>query len=205
MNGAPGRASGGGDGGGVGGGDGGGLGGESANDDDEPIRLRAGSTADLPQLAVLAAHVFVDTYCREGLRPDQAREALQAYSVPAFEQRLAAGHAFTLACRGERLLAFADTAHTAAVPRPELAGALELARLYVAPFAQRQGLGRRLLRAAEVQAATAGCHGLWLTAWVENRKALAFYAALGYADCGRWDYVFEGRAYENRILLRSLA
>ncbi len=121
------------------------------------------------------------------------------------ERRLAAGHTFTLAVRGERLLAFADTVRTAAVPLPELAGAPELARLYVAPFAQRQGLGRRLLRAAEAQAAAAGCPGLWLTAWVDNRKALAFYAAQGYADRGRWDHVFEGRAYENRILARALA
>ena len=168
------------------------------------VELRAGGAADLPQLSVLAAHVFVQTYCAGGLRPDQAREALEVYSVAEFERRLTAGHRYTLACRGEHLLAFADTVQSASVPLPELAGALELTRLYVDPRMQRQGLGRMLLRHAEGLATAAGCPGLWLTAWAENRNALGFYAAAGYADLGRSDYVFEGRAYENRVMFRAL-
>jgi len=169
-----------------------------------PIEFRAAGPADLPQLCVLATHVFVDTYCAGGLRPDQAREALAAYSVAAFGQRLAERHRFTLALRGEHLLGFADTVATPAPPVPALAGALELARLYVDPAMQRQGLGLALLRLAEEEAIRGGHAGLWLTAWAENTRALAFYAAAGYADVGRSDYVFEDRAYENRVMFRAL-
>lgn len=166
--------------------------------------LRPGTAADLPQLSVLATHVFVHTYCADGLRPDQAREALAEYSQAALAQRLAAGHRFTLAVRGEHLLGFADTALSPNPPLPRLAGALELARLYVDPSAQRQGVGLALLRHAEAQAVQAGGPGLWLTAWAGNARALAFYAANGYGDLGRWDYVFEGQAYENRVMFRAL-
>ncbi|MBI5720426.1 MAG: GNAT family N-acetyltransferase [Burkholderiales bacterium] len=169
------------------------------------VELREGGRAELPQLSVLATHVFVHTYCAGGLRPDQAREALHEYSVAEFERRLASGHRFTLACRGEHLLGFADTVMPvmpASVPVAAVAGCLELARLYVDPAAQARGVGRMLLRHAASLAATAGCPGLWLTAWVENTKARAFYAAEGFVDVGRCDYVFEDRAYENCIYLR---
>lgn len=171
----------------------------------QSFALRPGGAADLPQLCVLATHVFVHTYCAAGLRPDQAREALSSYSVQDFERRLAAGHGFTLACNGEHLLGFAETALPVSTPVPAVAGSLELARLYVAPGAQRQGLGRALLRDAEHLAVQRGCPGLWLTAWVDNAKALAFYAAAGYADVGRSDHLFEGRAYENRVMFKAVA
>jgi len=171
----------------------------------EALELREGGAADLPQLSVLATHVFVHTYCAGGLRPDQAREALAAYAVADFEARLGAGHRFILACRGEHLLGFADTVKPADVPLPQVAGSLELARLYIDPGVQRQGLGRLLLRHAEQQAVQCGAPGLWLTAWVGNARALAFYAAQGYRDLGRWDYVFEDRAYENRVMFKPLA
>lgn len=167
--------------------------------------LRDGAADDLPQLCVLATHVFVHTYCSDGLRPDQAREALSVYSVAAFERRLGAGHRFTLAMAGEHLLGFAETAATEAVPAPEVGGSLELVRLYVAPGSQGRGLGRTLLRRAEQLAGEGGHRGLWLTAWAENAKARAFYTAEGYGDVGRWDYVFEDQAYENRVYFKPVA
>ena len=166
------------------------------------IELRRGGAADAAQLCVLATHVFVDTYCQGGLRPDQAREALSQYAVAEFERRVAQGHEFTLACRGEHLLGFAETACVDEVPLPEVAGALELMRLYIGPGAQRQGLGRTLLAHAEERAMALGCDGVWLGAWVHNVRALAFYAAMGCVDVGRMDYVFEGRVYENRVLFK---
>lgn len=166
------------------------------------VSLRDGGADDLPQLCVLATHVFVHTYCAGGLRPDQAREALWAYSVAAFQRRLEAGHRFTLAVSGEHLLGFAETAPTEAVPVRAVGGSLELVRLYVAPGSQGRGIGRTLLRRAESLAKRGGHRGLWLTAWAENAKARAFYTAEGYADVGRSDHVFEDQAYENRIYFK---
>jgi diamine N-acetyltransferase len=169
------------------------------------VALREGGTADLAQLCVLATHVFVDTYCAGGLRPDQAREALAAYAVAAFERRLAAGHRFTLAVSGEHLLGFAETAGSQAAPLAVVAEALELTRLYVDPGVQGRGIGRLLLRHAESLAQADGHAGVWLTAWAGNAKARAFYLAAGYADLGRWDYVFEDQVYENRIYFKAPA
>ena len=45
---------------------------------------------------------------------------------------------------------------------------------------------------------------LWLTCWVHNTRALAFYARQGYAELGSTDYVFEGEHHENRVFAKTL-
>lgn len=59
----------------------------------------------------------------------------------------------------------------------------ERARLYsiaVAPSARGRGLGRRLLAAAERQAAAAGCRAVSLEVRQDNRAANALYRDAGY-------------------------
>ncbi len=52
--------------------------------------------------------------------------------------------------------------------------------LAVAPEAQRQGLGRRLMAAAEAELAALGCAKVNLQMRARNAAAAAFYEALGY-------------------------
>ena len=46
---------------------------------------------------------------------------------------------------------------------------------------------------------------LWLTAWIGNGRALAFYAAQGYGEAGKTLYDFQGELYENRLFVKGLA
>ncbi len=57
---------------------------------------------------------------------------------------------------------------------------------------------------AEHFTASRGASLLWLTAWVGNPRALAFYPRLGYAEMGRTAHVFEGESYENRLFGKPL-
>jgi ribosomal protein S18 acetylase RimI-like enzyme len=151
--------------------------------------------------------VFLDTYATEGVRPDLAREALSEYSPERFEQRLRdQNRSFFLAEAGEGLLGFAEMMTTASPPpiKDTAHGGLELVRLYVQPSAQRAGLGRRLLREAELLCKESGSEALWLTAWSGNARALAFYRASGYVDVGTSTYTFQGNSYENRVMLRQM-
>jgi diamine N-acetyltransferase len=167
--------------------------------------VRAGSLDDAPCLAVLAMQVFLDTYAPNGIRPDLAREALTVYSPEAFGARLREPDAAVDVVEREgHLVAFIDVAPADASPAPGIEGP-EVRRLYVqAPF-KRQGIGRALLQRAERRLAARGAAVLWLTAYAGNAGALAFYPALGYADAGRRDHVFEGQRYENRIFVKKLA
>ena len=82
--------------------------------------------------------------------------------------------------------------------------AAELSRLYVQPPFIRQGIGALLLRRGEALARAAGASTLWLTAWIGNARALAFYAGQGYEELGSTDHVFENERFENRLFAKAL-
>jgi diamine N-acetyltransferase len=165
---------------------------------------RRGVAGDELCVGVLAMQVFLDTYATQGIRPDLAREALSVYGQDAFAERLRDPDVHLIVAENEgHVVAFIDLSLRSACPVPGIDG-LEVLRLYVqAPF-QRQGIGRALLALAEQHARERGDRHVWLTAWVGNAGALAFYPAAGYADVGVTEYVIEGQAYQNRVFAKRL-
>ena len=59
----------------------------------------------------------------------------------------------------------------------------ELEILVLIACRPRQGVGRRLLGAAEDVARAQACRRLWLITTNDNRAALAFYRAVGWRQC----------------------
>ena len=168
------------------------------------ISVRAAGKADALCLHTLAMQVFLDTYATEGIRESIAREAQQGLSVAAFLAQLDDPSVRVLLAEREGfLVAFASV--TLGATHPLVATgppAAELSRLYVqAPFVRR-GIGALLLRQAEALARAAGASTLWLTAWVGNARALAFYASQGYEELGSTDHVFENERFENRLFAK---
>ena len=99
---------------------------------------------------------------------------------------------------------FLDTYATEGI-RPSLAREV-LSSYSAASFSAALGESRtRLLAAAESQAVLGGATVLWLTPWVHNHRALAFYQARGYQDFGLTSFVFEGESHDNRLVAKSLA
>ncbi len=169
------------------------------------IVVRAAGEADALCLHALATQVFLDTYASEGIREAIAREAQQELSVAAFVEQFAAPRVrVLLAERRGFLVAFASVALGATHSLVPKGPAAELSRLYVqSPFI-RQGIGSLLLRHVEALARAAGASTLWLTAWVGNARALAFYAGQGYAELGSTDHEFENERFENSLFAKAL-
>lgn len=171
------------------------------------VSLRDAAAADAEALAVLGTQVFLDTYAPDGVRPSLAAEVLAQHAPAAVAARLAdpALH-FVVAERAGHLLGFVETRRLAPLPLPAIADgpATEVVRLYVQRARQRHGLGRRLLEAALDEAAQRGDAWAWLTAWDGNRRALAFYATLGWRDVGAVEYRFGDERYGNRVLVHEL-
>jgi GNAT superfamily N-acetyltransferase len=169
------------------------------------VSLRSATAADALCLSVLAMQVFLDTYATDGIRPEIAREVLQTYSQAAFARALEdPGTRIAVAERKGHLVGFAQVTlratHGLAPPGVQA----ELLRLYVQePFTGAK-LGTQLLARVEQVAAAAGATVLWLTPWVHNRRARAFYAQRGYVDHGLTCFVFEGESHENRVVARLL-
>jgi GNAT superfamily N-acetyltransferase len=172
---------------------------------DSEVRLRLAGATDAPCLSALATQVFFETYATSGIRLALAREAQAQFSVSAFHERLGQPDVRTvLAELSGHLIAFAEVTVGARHPLVRRVPAAELDRLYVQSPFLRRGVGRQLLRRAESLAFAEGASTLWLTAWVGNERALAFYASQGYERLGSTEYRFEGEAYENSLFAKAL-
>lgn len=169
------------------------------------VTLRPASPEDALCLSVLAMQVFLDTYATEGIRPEIAREVLSGYSQDSFTRAMQEPQThITVAERNGHLVGFAQVTFGAAHDLAPAGLQAELLRLYVQePFTGAK-LGTQLLARAEQVAAASGATVLWLTPWVHNHRALAFYARRGYADHGLTIFTFEGEHHENRVFAKLL-
>jgi GNAT superfamily N-acetyltransferase len=157
-------------------------------------------------LSVLAIQVFLDTYATEGIRPEIAREVLSSYSQVVFTEAIAANDSrIAVAEIKGHMVGFAQVTLGATHELAPGGVQAELLRLYVQePFTGAK-VGTQLLAQAEYIASERGATVLWLTPWVHNHRALAFYARRGYTDYGLTYFTFEGESHENRVLATSLA
>lgn len=169
------------------------------------VQLRPANAADALCLSVLAMQVFLDTYATAGIRPQIAREVLSTYSVAAFNRAFAAADTrIDVAETQGHLVGFAQVCFDVNHELAPTGRQAELLRLYVQEPFTGAGLGTRLLQQAEVAAAGHGATVLWLTPWVHNHRALAFYARRGYTDHGLTPFVFEGESHLNRVYARCI-
>ena len=163
------------------------------------ITFRPARADDALCLGVLSTQVFLQTYCKLGIRPALAREALANHSVAHYEALLADPTKTILLAECDDHLVALSLVDNAARLEGGDAPSAKLEHLYVQePFTGR-GIGRDLLRHAEKAAAARGAEMLWLTAWVGNPRALLFYPRCGYEDRGEVMYTFEGESHPNRL------
>jgi ribosomal protein S18 acetylase RimI-like enzyme len=168
--------------------------------------LRDATPEDALLIGVLGSQVFLDTYATAGIRPLLAREVRAHFSTDTIAALLARPQTrFVLAEREGHLVGFVQLAFGARQALVAADPAVEVQRLYVHARFNGQGVGKALIGAAAERAAAAGARALWLTAWVGNTHALAWYRRQGWRERGSTDYVFENERFENRVFEWPLA
>jgi diamine N-acetyltransferase len=168
--------------------------------------LRDATPDDALVIGVLGSQVFLDTYATSGIRPLLAREVLENFSTEAVATLLVQRRSrFVLAEREGHLIGYAQLAFGARQALVAAEPAVELQRLYVQARFNGRGVGKALVGAAAERAAGWGAQALWLTAWVGNEHALAWYRRQGWRELGSTDYVFENERFENRVFSMALA
>jgi diamine N-acetyltransferase len=165
--------------------------------------FRKATPDDALCISVLGMQVYLDTYAPEGIRLSIAEDVLHNFSPPVIAEVMAKPDTiFMVAETNHHMVGFAQlSAHAKheLVPFPD---ATELNRLYIQEKFTRRGLGRRLLAQAEKTALASDASALWLTAWIGNARALAFYSRQGYEEIGSTLYTFQGEHYENRLFVK---
>jgi diamine N-acetyltransferase len=170
------------------------------------VQLRNATQDDALCLSVLAMQVFLDTYAIYGIRPEIAREVLSSYSQDTFSSAIvASGSHITVAELNKHLIGFAQVTLSSNQELAPSGKQAELLRLYVQEPFTAVKVGTKLLAQAERIAANSGATVLWLTPWVHNHRAIAFYKKRGYTDYGLTYFTFEGESHENRVLAKSVA
>ena len=171
----------------------------------QALRLRPAQESDALCVHALATQVFLDTYATSGIRPALAREVEANFSMAAVRARLdESSLRITLAEHQGHMIGFAEVGLGARHPLVADPRSAEITRLYVQSPFLRRGVGKRLLAHSEALALSEGASTLWLTSWVGNTRALAFYESQGYKRLGSTDHVFEGEAIENRLFAKVL-
>ena len=167
--------------------------------------LRLATPDDALCLGVLGLQVFLDTYATGGIRPTVAREVLSQFSTQAMERLLRRPDGWLCVAELDgHLVGFAQMGLQVPQALVVAERPAELERLYVQEPFTRQGVGSALIRRCEAAARERGADVLWLSPWVHNTRALAFYAHHGYADHGAAWYEFEQERHENRVLVKAL-
>ena len=167
------------------------------------IAYRNGGPADAALMARLGPETFTETfghlYTPENLAAFLACHSeanwLAELSDPRFSVRLAEqdGAAIGFAKLGPPSLPFAVEGPTA-----------ELRQLYVLESWQGAGIAAELMAWVLAEARGRGAQQLYLSVFVDNRRARRFYARYGFEPVGRYDFMVGTHADEDLIMRLEL-
>lgn len=171
----------------------------------ETLLIRAASVADAPVLAWFGATTFMATYA--GAVPD---DTLSAYVREAFtSNRMTAeitDHStrVLVAETGRAVIGYTVLRSSVAPGFVPGEDPVELGRIYVAPTAQRSGVGSRLLVSSLEHARATGHDWIWLTVWENNPNAIAAYLRWGFAQVGAVRFPFGDEVHRDLVMARKV-
>jgi ribosomal protein S18 acetylase RimI-like enzyme len=170
------------------------------------VRLRRAGFEDAPRVTALGARLFLQAY--EGrMDPDDiALHLAECYGVARQEEELrAADTAIWIAEVGEgEPVGFAMLRRRALPVEPGAMHGIELARLYVDRDWQGHRLGATLLATCVSEARAWGGDLLWLSVWMQNERAIAFYKRLGLRIVGEADFIVGADRQRDHVMALAL-
>ena len=169
--------------------------------------VRPARAAEAALLAALGARTFREAYGKHTPEADLEAYIASTYSARAQALELVApDQACFLARRAREPIGFAllgsDEPAPACVPARD--AAIQLKRIYVVQDAWGSGAGSLLLEACMAEARARGFETLWLTAWSENHRALAFYGRHRFVRVGTHPFRLGSLTFLDPVLARPV-
>ena len=157
--------------------------------------IRLAMQQDCESLAALSIKVWLDTYAKEGIRPEYANYALSTFTSAYFSGLLETpDYRLLVSTDGEFIQGYALTNFGSHYQSPE--NGFEVEKLYVDNCFQGQGIGKKLLAEVTKQFG----QRFWLYTWVENASN-DFYQKLGFRQVGKLTFDFAQWTIENNVWL----
>lgn len=162
------------------------------------IAYRDVGPADAPALADLHRRSFVETFGHL-YKPEDLEAFLEQLSEAGFREELLDGrHQVRFAEADGAPVAFVKLGPVTLPVRPAKE-ALEFRQLYVLKPWQGSGIARDLTEWAIGQARLRGAEELYLSVFVENHRAKAFYRRYGFTYVGPYKFMVGDQADEDEI------
>lgn len=166
---------------------------------------RKAETRDAAELAEFGARAFIDSYAHVMEEGELEGYVRAHYTVELMEAEIADVAGTTFLALDPDIAGFAQVR---AGNRPDCALAAaapaELRRIYVDRAHHGQGVARKLLGMALVDAQVRGCDVLWLAVWEINERAISFYHKSGFTVVGRQGFPIGNEVQTDYVMARPL-
>lgn len=146
------------------------------------VRIVPALVTEADALADVAARTYADAY-REGMRPDDLRQHVEAVLSPQRWRGYLAADTVLVARIGNEIVGYVQFGRTPG------ADAAEIKRLYVDAPWQGRGLGSRLLQAAITASEKQGARTIEIDVWHDNAGARRLYERFGFVAIGTKAFV----------------
>ena len=171
-----------------------------------PHTIRRAVSADVPALATLAEHTFVETFGPAGFGIPYPEADLRQFLAESYSHAEVTGwitdpSAYVIVAEEEgRLVGYAQSGLNTLPLEEARPGDGELKRIYVRREAQGAGLGRTLL---EQSLDWLGTRPILIGVWCGNDKAQRLYARYGFEKVGEHHFMVGTTADADFILRRG--
>lgn len=165
--------------------------------------IRRATLDDAQRLTDLAERAFVVAFGHLYPPADLAQFLHESYSVDVHRQYLSDPQcAMWLVERDGEAVGYALAGRPCGLPHPEVKPEDgELKRIYLLPAAQGSGVGGQLIQQAFDWLEQDGPCTLWIGVWSQNFGAQRFYARLGFAQVGNYEFLV-GSVRDPEFILR---
>ena len=157
--------------------------------------IRLAKKNDCQNLAALSIQVWLHTYATEGVRNEISNYVLTTFTEKYYLDLLEKP-SYKIFAYVERtnLLGFI-VVNLDSFFKSEANG-FEICTFYVQEHFQNQGIGKSLLNIIKENYGEV----FWLSTWVHNTAAIAFYKKCGFKDIGSRNFKLGDDLHENRVL-----
>lgn len=155
------------------------------------------------QLQAISVRTFTETFAPFNSEADIEKHNEARYNQPQLLEELTQVDSdFFFIYYEQNLAGYLKLNRKKAQSEPMSADYLEVERIYILEHFKRLGLGKALMDYAFDYARTAQLKKLWLGVWEHNKRALAFYASMGYQPIS--EHVFTLGGSQQRDLIMAI-
>lgn len=172
---------------------------------DTEITYRPAILSDVRKLSVLYTQCYIHAYAIDGVSDEYANFITHQFSPERLSQAITdhPGDIIVAEYQGN-LVGVAEIEFNQKCPLGELVAA-ELNKLYVLQWFGSRGIGHHLLKESERLVRSKGENQMWLWAWDQNPRAIAFYERQGYKVVGPAPCPMEQNEYTNIVMVKQLS